>query len=103
MIGPFLVIAGDPPITLLSIGDAAPGLCYAAITGVGAVRHPADGSEASNVSIDLDNADGFVSQLLAIPPLGAQSVLFGADGDEWFRGVLTSATLADTASLTLEG
>lgn len=102
MIGPYIIIAADPPLTLLSIGGAAPGLCYAAITGVGAVHQPADGSEAGNVSIDLDNADGFISELLSVPPLGAPSTLYGPDATEWFRGTLASITLADTASLTLE-
>lgn len=103
MIGPYLVLDSDPPLTLLSAGDAAPGLGYPVIAGIGAIRQPADGAETANVSVDLANADGFVSSLLADPPLGASAALYGPDGAEWFRGMLAGVTLAETATLALEG
>lgn len=102
MIGPYLVIASDPPLTLLSMGDTGAGLIYPVLTGVGAIRQPADGSEAANVSVDADNADGALTALLAVPPLGAAAVLYGPDGAEWFRGLLAGVTLAETARLELE-
>lgn len=102
MIGPYLVIGSDPPLTLLSVGDHAPGLSYPIITSIGAIRRPADGAEAANVSIDLDNHDGQASQLLAVPPLRAVATLYGTDGSEWFRGWLTSVVLDDNASLTVQ-
>lgn len=103
MIGPYLVISADPPLTLLSVGDVAPGLSYSVITGVGAIHQSADGAETANVSVDLDNADGFVSELLALPPLGAAAVLYGLDGSAWFRGIVAGVSLAETASISLEG
>lgn len=102
MIGPYLVIAADPPLTLLSVGDSAPGLSYPVLTGVGAIHQPADGSESANVSMDADNADGALSALLAVPPLRAPAVVHGPDGVEWFRGVLAGVTLADGVKLELE-
>ena len=103
MIGPCLVISADPPFTLLSVGDAAPGLSYPVIAGVGVIHQSADGAETANVSADLDNADGFVSKLLAVPPLGAVAVLYGPDGAVWFRGIVAGVLLAETASISLEG
>lgn len=103
MIGPYLVISADPPFTLLSVGDVAPGLSYPVITGVRAIYQSADGSETANVSVDLDNADGFVSELLAVPPLRAEAVLYGPGGTGLFRGVVASVSLAETASISLEG
>lgn len=103
MIGPYLVLASDPPLTLLSAGDAAPGLSYPVVIGVGAIRQPADGAETANVSVDLDNADGFVSSLLADPPLGASATLYGPDGAIWFAGTLAGVSLGETAALALEG
>jgi hypothetical protein len=102
MIGPYLVIQSDPPMTLLSVGDNAPGLSDPIITGIGAIRRPADGSEAANLSIDLDNHDAQASQLFAVPPLRAVAILYGADGSEWFRGWLTSVVLDDNAALLIE-
>lgn len=103
MIGPCLVLESAPPLALLSVGDAAPGLSYPVAVGVSAIRQPADGSETANVSVQLDNADGFVSALLADPPLGASATLYGPDGSEWFRGMLAGVTLGETATLDLEG
>lgn len=102
MIGPYLVIAADPPMTLLSVGDDAPGLSYPVLTGVGAIRQPADGSESANVSVDADNADGALTALLAVPPLGVAATLYGPDGAAWFTGLLAGVTLTETARLDLE-
>ncbi|MFZ1492520.1 MAG: hypothetical protein WAU60_03810 [Candidatus Competibacter denitrificans] len=103
MISPYLVLAADPPLTLLSVGDSAPGLSYPLIIGLGAIRRPVDGSESGSVSLSLDNTDGQASQLLAIPPLRAPATLYGPHGSVWFRGVLSGVKLADTATLDLEG
>lgn len=100
---PWLVLETDPPLRLLGVQDRAPGLAEEAITGIGAIRRPADGSETANVSIELDNADGFISQRLAIPPLRVRATLYGPDGAVWFAGALASVTLGETATLTLEG
>lgn len=99
---PYLRIEADPPITLLSVGDHAPGLSYPIITSMGAIRRPADGSEAANLSIDLDNHDAQASQLFAVPPLRAVATLYGADGSERFRGWITAVALDDNASLTVQ-
>lgn len=103
MIGPYLMLAADPPLTILSVGDSAPGLTLAALIGVGTLRRPADGSETANITLDLDNTTGEVSALLAVPPLRAPATLYGPDGDVWFRGMLAGAKLADTATLDIEG
>lgn len=100
--GPSLLIETDPPLRLLSLGDGAPGLAYALISGVGPIRRPADGGETGNVSVELDNADGAASRLFAVPPLRASAVLFGPDGDEWFRGALAGVSLGESCSLSLE-
>ena len=102
MIGPYLVIAADPPLTLLSVGDSAPGLSYPVLTGVGAIRQPADGSESANVSMDADNADGALSALLAVPPLGVSATLYGPDGAVWFAGALAGVTLSETVKIDVE-
>lgn len=102
MTGPYLRIDADPPITLLSVGDHAPGLSYPVISSIGAIRRPADGSEAANVSIDLDNHEGQVSRLFAVPPLRALATVYGADGSEWFRGWITAVALDDSATLTVQ-
>lgn len=102
MSGPYLRIEADPPITLLSVGDHAPGLSYPIMTRMGAIRRPADGSEAANLSIDLDNHDAQASQLFAVPPLRAVAILYGADGGERFRGWITSVALDDNATLTVQ-
>lgn len=102
MTGPSVVIQSDPPIRLLPVGEHAPGLSYPIISGIGAIRRPADGAEAANVSVDLDNHDGQVSQLFAVPPLRVSTVLYGPDGSEWFRGWLASVSLDDGASLSVQ-
>ena len=102
MIGPRLLIASDPPMSLLSIGDALPGLHHDLIASVGNINRPGDGGETGSVRVDLDNYDGRVSILLAAPPLGARASLYGPDGDLWFDGTLASVNLSDTAALQLE-
>lgn len=102
MTGPRLLIASDPPLSLLSLGDERPGLHYDRISGVGNINRPGDGGEIGNVRVDLDNYDGAVSDLLAIPPLGARATLYGPDDDMWFDGTLASVNLSETAALQLE-
>lgn len=96
------MIAGYPPLMFISSGDQAPGLSYPLISGIGAIRRPADGSESANVTIDLANQDGEVSRLFAVPPLRAPATLYGPDGQVWFQGWLTSVVLDDNASITLQ-
>ena len=103
MIGPSLVLASDPPLTLLSIGDSAPGLSYTLLTSIGTIRRPVDGSESGSVSLTLDNADGQASRLLAIPPLRAPATVVGPDGTIWFGGVVAGIKIAETVTLDLEG
>lgn len=100
--GPSLTIETDPPLRLLSLGDSAPGLAFALISGVGPIRRPADGSETGNVSVDLDNGDGLAARLFSVPPLRARCVLRGPAGEEWFRGTLAGVALGEAASLSLE-
>lgn len=102
MIGPRLLIASDPPLSLLSLGDALPGLHHDRIAGIGNINRPGDGGETGNVRVDLDNYDGAVSDLLAVPPLGARATLYGPDGEMWFDGTLASVNLSETAALQLE-
>ncbi len=97
-----MVLETDPPLTLTWVGASEPGLHHAAIIGIGTIRRPADGSETANVSIDLDNADGAISRLLAIPPLRVAAVLYGPSGEEWFRGALAGVALGETATLAME-
>lgn len=100
--GPSLLIYTDPPLRLISLGDSAPGLAHALIAGVGAIRRPAGGSETGNVGIELENGDGAATRLFAVPPLRAECVLYGPDGEEWFRGSLAGVSLGDSAALSLE-
>lgn len=102
MSGPQLEIGGSPALVILSVGDRAPGLNYPLIAGVGTIRQPADGKEAGNVAVDLDNADGAASRLFAVPPLLSPCTLYGPDGAVWFEGVLAGAELGEAATLTLE-
>ncbi len=101
MNGPSLLIQSDPPITLLSVGESAPGLSYPLISSLGAIHRPADGSETGNVSIDLDNADGVITQLFAVPPLRAAAVLYGPQAEVWFSGSVEAISIADKVTLTV--
>lgn len=100
--GPSLLIYTNPPLRLLSLGDSAPGLSYPLISGIGAIRRPADGSETGNAAVELDNVDGQATRLFAVPPLRAECALYGPDGEEWFRGSLAGVSLGDSAALSLE-
>lgn len=102
MIGPFLVLDANPPLMLAGVGDETAGLCYSIVRSIGAIHHPADGSETANVSIELDNSDGTATELLADPPLRRSARLFGADGSIWFAGILAGVRLGETATLDLE-
>lgn len=102
MRGPYLEIASDPPLVMLSSGDSAPGLNFDLIVSVGNVYLSGDGGETGNVRVDIDNYDGSASRLLAIPPLGARAILRGPDGSVWFDGTLASVNLSETAALQLE-
>ena len=103
MIGPYVVIAADPPLTVLSVGDSAPGLSYPLLTSIGTIRRPVDGSEGGSVNLTLDNTAATVSRLLALPPLRSPATVRGPDGMIWFQGVLAGVKIAETASLDLEG
>ncbi len=102
MIGPYLVIDSDPPLTLLTAGDSAAGLNYPLITGIGAIRRPANGTEIGNVDVELENADGAVTTLFGAPPLRAAAILYGPAGEVWFSGLLAGVDLAETATLAIE-
>lgn len=102
MRGPRLLIASDPPMSLLTVGDDLPGLHRDLIVSVGNINRPGDGGETGSVRVDLDNYDGRASRLLAIPPLGAAASLYGPAGDLWFSGTLASVNLSETSALQLE-
>lgn len=102
MSGPRLILATDPPLVLCAPGDGGPGVNHELLLGVGAIRQPADGVEAANVTVDLDNADGAASALFAVPPLGVAATLYAPDDSVWFAGILAGVTLDVTAQLALE-
>ena len=102
MIGPYVIIDSDPPLTFLSVGDSAPGLSYPILTDIGVIRRPADGSETGNVDVELDNSDGGATRLLSVPPLRAAAILYGPDASVWFSGLLAGVRLAETATLSIE-
>lgn len=103
MSSPSLLIQSDPPLRLLSWGDAAPGVAIPGLTRIGAIRHTADGSEVASVTLEGDNADGALARLLALPPLRAPAILSGPGGETWFTGALTGVTFnGAAATLTLE-
>lgn len=78
-----------------------------ALTGVGTLRMPlsipgVDSAENANITVTLDNADGRITRLFAHdPPIRAVGRIVSDDGD-LFTGVVTSVTLSDTASISLE-
>lgn len=98
---PYLIIQADPHLTLLSVGDHAPGLSYPVISSIGAIHRPTDGAETGNVSVELDNADGVVTQLLGVPPLRALAILYGPQNDVWFSGSVDAVSIADKVTLTV--
>ena len=100
--GPWMRIRSDPNLVLLSCDDDDAGLNHSVVVSVGNINRPGDGSETGSVRVDLDNYDGRVSRLLAVPPLGARASLYGPDGDLWFDGTLASVNLSETAALQLE-
>ena len=102
MSGPILTVYADPPLRFWPAGTVAPGVGWAVGLGIGPLRRPADGAESASVIVHLDNADGALSALLAVPPLGASAILSGPDGAEGFRGRLAGVRLEETADLELE-
>ena len=77
-----------PPI-VFAVLDAGPQ--RAAING-----------EVPSVSVVLDNARGEAAARLAVPPLRARAVLL-IDDVAVFTGSVQAVTLADVATLSLEG
>ncbi len=100
--GPWLRLRSEPNLVLLSCDDDDAGLNHSVVVAVGNINRPGDGSETGSVRVDLDNYDGRVSLLLAVPPLGVPVSLYGPTGDLWFDGTLASVNLSETAALQLE-
>lgn len=83
-------------------------LTYRRLIDVGPVQRPAavgGGAEAANVSVQLDNGDGLLSELLAVPPLRRAATVYQLEGGApavLFTGFVADIELGATATITIE-
>jgi hypothetical protein len=101
----------DPPISFYRDARAvsfASGAPYRRLVIVGAIRRPLQvggGSENANCSITLDNGDGRLTALFAIPPFRRRSVIEDVSTGtavRLFTGTVTRVTLGPEITLQLE-
>lgn len=112
MIGEWVVVGEAPATVLCRAGLSTPvvsgALMLPVLTRVGQIRRPLSapglaGAETASVTIDLDNAGGAVTRRFGgRPPVRAVARVMSAQGDELFAGVVTSCSLSDVASMTIE-
>lgn len=99
----WLYLATDPPRAFYLPGDAEPttsAVALPALVGVGTLRRPL-GGENANLTVELDNARGQLTDLFADPPLLAGATIY-RDGEALLAGAVGDVTMAATVRLTLE-
>lgn len=101
----------DPPLAFYRDARAqqlVSGVSYRRLERVGTIRRPLQvggGSENANCAIALDNGDGRLTALFAIPPFRRRAVieeLSTGTAVRLFTGTVTRATLGPEITLELE-
>jgi len=101
----------DPSLSFFRDARALPfatGVAYRRLVSVGNIRRPLQvggGSENANGSITLDNGDGRMTSLFAVPPFRRRAVIEDVSSGtavRLFTGTVTRATLGPEITLELE-
>ena len=101
----------DPPLSFYRDVQALPfvtGIAYRRLEMVGTIRRPLQvggGSENANCSFALDNGDGQLTALFALPPFRRRAVIEDVSTGtavRLFTGSVTRATLGPEITLELE-
>lgn len=84
------------------------GLVFRRLLSVGAITRPCSlsgGSESANLTVSLDNSDGFLTEFFKIPPHRVKSLVSGYHNGktiELFRGVISKVSLSSEICLDIE-
>lgn len=101
----------EPVLSLYRDGRAMPytaGVASRRLVNVGAIRRPLQtggGSENANCSVTLDNGDGRLTPLFAVPPFRRRAVIEEVSAGtavRLFAGTVTRVALGPEITLELE-
>lgn len=101
----FIRIDSVPSLLFHVLGESEPDMAgvafYPRFLSAGPLRRTL-GGENANVTATLDNADGQLTALFAVPPLRARATLYLDADTPMFTGAISEVTLDDTVTLGLE-
>jgi hypothetical protein len=101
----------DPSLSFYRFARALPftqGVAYRRLAQVGTIRRPLQvggGSENANCSVTLDNGDGHLTPLFAVPPFRRRTAIDDVSTGRavrLFTGTVTGVTLGPEITLDLE-
>lgn len=84
------------------------GLAFRRLLSIGSITRPCSlsgGSESANLSVLLNNGDGFLTEFFRIPPHRAKTLVSGYHDErmfELFRGTLSKVTMGSEIQLDIE-
>jgi len=84
------------------------GLSFRRLLSVGSIARSCSvsgGSEGANLSVSLDNSDGFLTEFFKVPPHRVKTLVSGYHNEktfELFRGIITKIALASEIQIDME-
>lgn len=84
------------------------GLAFCRLLSIGSIVRPCSlvgGVESANVSVTLNNSDGFLTEIFKIPPHRAKTLISGYYNGrifELFQGVISQIVLASEIQIDIE-
>lgn len=84
------------------------GLTFRRLVSVGLITRPCSltgGAESANLTVTLNNSDGFLTEFFRMPPHRARALVFGYYNEktfELFRGVISKVVLAPEVQIDIE-
>lgn len=84
------------------------GLAFCRLISIGSITRPcslAGGAESANLSVALNNSDGFLTEFFRVPPHRVRALVSGYYNEktfELFRGVISKISLASEIQIDIE-
>lgn len=84
------------------------GLAFRRLLSVGPINRPCSltgGAESANLSVILNNSDGFLTEFFKVPPHRTKALVSGYYNEkifELFRGVISKISLASEIQIDIE-
>lgn len=84
------------------------GLTFRRLLSIGSIIRPCSisgGSEGANLSVLLNNSDGFLTEFFRVPPHRVKTLVFGYHNErefELFRGIIAKVSLSSEIQIDIE-